>query len=122
MKIFNTLKKFWNKLFTKEVVNYSTSSSTISPATVLEVLKLAKEIYSNRNLEVGMCYCIHTSLCRVLNKSFINDYEYLSKYIPEFNPEFLDGDSRYVYWWPLCDTESRIKAFNKLIALYENSK
>jgi hypothetical protein len=120
MKIFNSLKKFWNKLFAKKVVNYPTNSSPISPATILEVLKLAKEMYLNRNLEFGMCFCIHTNLCRIVHKPLINDYEYLSKYIPEFNPEFLNGDPKCVYWWPLNDVKSRIKAFDKLISIYEN--
>lgn len=120
MKIFNSLKKFWNKLFAKKVVNYPTNSALISPATILEVLKLAKERYMNRNLEIGMCCCIHTSLCRILNKPFISDYEYLSKYIPEFNPEFLNGNLKHVYWWPVTDTKSRIEAFDKLISIYEN--
>ena len=119
MKIFNSLKKFWNKLFAKKVVNYPTNTSPLSSDIILEVLKLAKKIYANRSVEIGMCYCIHTSLCRILN-TFINDYESLSKYIPEFNPKFLNGDSRYVYWWPLDDTKSRIRAFDKLISIYEN--
>ena len=91
-----------------------------SPATILKVLKLAKEMYINRNLEFGMCFCIHTSLCKIVHKPLISDYEYLSKYIPEFNPEFLNGNSKCVYWWPLTDTKSRIKAFDKLISIYEN--
>lgn len=119
MKIFNNLKKFWNKLFTKEVVNYPTDSLPISPAVILKVLKRAKEIYIHQKYEVGMCYCIYISLSEILYDPF-NDYKCLNKYIPEFNPKFLKGDSTSVYWWPLNDSKSRIKAFDKLISIYEN--
>ena len=119
MKIFNTLKKFWNKLFTKEVINYPTNTSPLSSDIILEVLKLAKEIYINRNVEVGMCFCIHISLSEILHEP-LNDYECLNKYIPEFNPKFLNGDPTSVYWWSLYDSKSRIKAFDKLISIYEN--
>lgn len=42
--------------------------------------------------------------------------------IPEFNPEFLggaqaDGED---YWWPWCEIEPRIRAFDKLMDAYKN--
>jgi hypothetical protein len=54
--------------------------------------------------------------------------------IPEFNFDFLDGNRnikayesyergdlplRDIYWWERNDKESRIKAFDKLIGIYE---
>ena len=128
MKIFNSLKNFWNKLFSKKVVKDLTHSSPVPAATIVEVLKCAKERYINKNLNIGMCFCIYTSMRAILNKSFandheyliINDYKYLNRYIPEFNPKFLNGNSKSVYWWPLNDVESRIKAFDKLISIYES--
>ena len=45
-------------------------------------------------------------------------YSDLTYYIPEFNAKFLNGDPLQVYWWPIVDTESRIKAFDKLIKIY----
>lgn len=120
MKIFNSLKKFWNKLFTKKVIDFSPYPSMISTDTVLKVLKLAKEIYVNKKVEVGMCYCIYLSLSIVLHKSFSCGRKYLNEHIPEFNPEFLNGDSFSIYWWPLDDSKSRIRAFDKLIYIYEN--
>lgn len=40
--------------------------------------------------------------------------------IPKFNEKFLLGISDILigYWWPRTDTESRIKAFDKLINYY----
>lgn len=40
--------------------------------------------------------------------------------IPKFNEKFLLGISDILigYWWPRTDTESRIKAFDKLIDYY----
>lgn len=63
-------------------------------------------------------------------------YEWLRELIPEFRFDTLGGDtntSAYrhlqekgdlsiweIYWWDRYDIESRIKAFNKLINIYED--
>lgn len=54
--------------------------------------------------------------------------------IPEFNFEFLGGDKttkayrefqnhkltlREIYWWSKCDSEVRVKAFDRLIGIYK---
>lgn len=60
--------------------------------------------------------------------------EWIPALIPEFNFDFLDGNRntkayesyergdlplRDIYWWEMDDKESRIKAFDKLIGIYE---
>lgn len=60
--------------------------------------------------------------------------DWLTTLIPEFNFDFLGGDKNTeayknlndnnlsihdIYWWDRLDTESRIKAFDKLIKVYE---
>lgn len=60
--------------------------------------------------------------------------EWIPALIPEFNFDFLDGNRntkayesyergdlplRDIYWWEMDDRESRIKAFDKLIGIYE---
>ena len=60
--------------------------------------------------------------------------EWIPALIPEFNFDFLDGNRntkayesyergdlplRDIYWWERDDKESRIKAFDKLIGIYE---
>jgi len=60
--------------------------------------------------------------------------EWIPALIPEFNFDFLDGNRnikayesyergdlplRDIYWWERNDKESRIKAFDKLIGIYE---
>lgn len=90
---------------------------------ILEILKNAKNNYIcdiHRN-KWGMCKFIdaeilHEERC---NTNFCSCYAYIPQLIPEFNAEFLGGDPRRVYWWDKNDTESRIRAFDKLIAIYE---
>lgn len=85
----------------------------------LKILKRAKEIYSNNRLDdIGMCYCIE----RAYDEIEVYGLLTATEIIPEFNRKFLDAPrDRYdrAYWWPVGDTESRIKAFDKLIKYYE---
>jgi len=62
---------------------------------------------------MGMCYYIR-SIPEVLY------YIPIAEQIPKFNEKFLLGISDILigYWWPRTDTESRIKAFDKLIDYY----
>lgn len=61
--------------------------------------------------------------------------DWISALIPEFNFDFLDGDRntkayesyergdillKDIYWWKRDDRESRIKAFDKLISIYNH--
>lgn len=60
--------------------------------------------------------------------------DWLTTLIPEFNFDFLGGDKNTeaynnlndnlsiheIYWWDRFDIESRIKAFDKLIKVYES--
>lgn len=81
---------------------------------ILSDIKEAKKLILNGR---------HDYLClafaEVNNRYFAGSE--VTKYIPEFNPIFLTGiDWQYGYpWWPTLDTASRIKALDKLIAIYE---
>lgn len=69
-----------------------------------------------------------------LDNQIIYRNEWIFALIPEFNFDFLDGNRntkayesyvkgdiplRDIYWWERYDIESRIKAFDKLIKIYE---
>lgn len=46
----------------------------------------------------------------------------VGEYIPEFNSDFLAGES-LAYgepWWPINDRRSRLEAFDKLIEIYKD--
>lgn len=60
-----------------------------------------------------MCRCFY------LVSSF-NCYDDIVKAIPEYKPSTfgLDREGAKGAWWPVCDRESRIKAFDKLIEIY----
>lgn len=88
---------------------------------IVDILKEAKEFFLKSDKYIGMCECIkwvckldltkYTSLCCIHQN------------IPEFNSIYLTGKDMpiFQFWWPLCDQQSRIKAFDKLINLYKNS-
>ena len=89
---------------------------------IVEVLQKAKDIFLHR-IQVytytGMCVCIK----KAINEDFscISD-ELINKNIPEFNPKFLEATTPdKPFWWPVSEHEPRIKAFDTLIELYENS-
>ena len=66
----------------------------------------------------GLCSCIGDVLCNRFYELYI-DKSYRS-IIPKFNPKFLGGEVHLSgYWWEKSDTESRIKAFDKLIEYYK---
>lgn len=78
-------------------------------------IKRAKKHYeSNKYTLAGMCnsFAVTTSH-RII-------YYEISKYIPEFYPEFFgsnaDSDD---FWWDMYDFESRIKAFDTLLEIYK---
>ena len=114
LKVFKNLFK---KLFKKDEFSGE-------QVEIIDVLLYAKHFYilciKEKNLDSlpGMCYCIHKALSHYTN-TWVS-YSDIPYYIPEFNVKFLNGDPLQVYWWSAEDTESRIKAFDKLIKAYES--
>lgn len=114
--MFKTFKKLFKKLFGKE-------EFFKEQVEIIDVLLYAKHFYilctKEKNLEPlpGICYCIYKALQYYTNAQVA--YSDLIYYIPEFNVKFLEGNPESAYWWPIEDTESRIKAFDKLIKIYE---
>lgn len=88
-----------------------------SQEEIYNILIKAKEAYldciEHNGVLYGMCYYIR-SIPEVLY------YIPIAEQIPKFNERFLLGTSDLIlgYWWPHTDTESRIKAFDKLIDYY----
>jgi hypothetical protein len=91
----------------------------------LGVYRLAREIYKreiilNPNGLPGMCWCIIKAVINLGINPIVHfgkgDCIYMSdlrkKYWPEFNA--LNTKNQGGYWWPRGDTESRLKAFDKL--------
>lgn len=112
--------------------NYEDSNIFISNSQVLEILKLAKEKYiqshsSSYNLNdyhkafLGMCYFIDSAFCTKFKVTIL--YSDIEKVIPEFNPDFFETvPNKQNYWWNIFDQESRIKAFDILINIYEEKQ
>lgn len=81
---------------------------------ILSDIKEAKKLILNGK---------HDFLC--LAFAAVNNRYYagssVTKYIPEFNPIFLAGGSKFYGhpWWLIEDKVSRIEALDKLIAIYE---
>ena len=114
--MFNKIFERFKRLFKKEEFSEK-------QVEIIDVLLYAKHLYilcmKEKDLESlpGMCYCIYKAIFRYTGVRI--SYSDLTYYIPEFNAKFLNGDPLQVYWWPIVDTESRIKAFDKLIKTYE---
>lgn len=103
---------------------------------IVDLLKKSKELYLKNIGEVGMCGCIKVIANQNKTRKEQSDegmipYNVIVAQIPEFNPDFLGATPRrkwvkafnigLEFWWDVNDTESRIKAFDKLIELYENT-
>lgn len=90
---------------------------------ILEILKNAKFSYehSHHRHEYGMCKFIDAEITyeEVYDIDLCYGYNYIQQLIPEFNAVFLGGNPNEIYWWDKGDFESRLKAFDKLIAIYE---
>lgn len=84
---------------------------------ILRDIKKAKDYYCTMVWGSGMCCAFrHVDIVKYRHGEDI----YFR--IPEFNSLFLSG-SRHSYrdfWWPRYDRLSRIEAFDKLIAVYED--
>ena len=104
---------------------------------VLELLQEAKELYFNNRGKCGMCWAIKV----IANKNKSKEeqsrkghvpYASIKTQIPEFNPFYLKSYkaeffaiNRHLqegleFWWEITDIESRIKAFDTLIEIYED--
>ena len=88
---------------------------------IVDVLKEAKEFLLKSNEYTGMCECIKC-VCELNSIKYTTLY-CIKQNIPEFNSIYLTGKDIpvFLFWWPLGDKQSRIKAFNKLINFYKNS-
>lgn len=86
---------------------------------IYELLVKAKEYYISRSFyRLGMCFFIREMAIREGLIEEFSNYTEVYDLIPEFNPAYLGGSDETDYWWDLSDSESRIKAFDKLINLY----
>lgn len=104
---------------------------------VLELLIKSKALYLENKGKAGMCWCIKVianegkSREEQSNKGHV-PYNSIVAQIPEFNPFYLKSykvqhfainqhlSIGLEFWWDIEDSESRIKAFNELIELYED--
>ena len=105
---------------------------------ILELLVKAKKLYLENQGKAGMCWCIKVianegkSREEQSNKGQV-PYASIKAQIPEFNPFYLKSYKAEFFainqqlsvglefWWEVTDVESRIKAFDTLIELYEDS-
>lgn len=79
-----------------------------------KALKKAKQLYLD-GYSIGMCCSLGRAL---IDKGF--NFEDPSEIVPEFNKIYLKASEKdSVFWWNVKDVESRIKAFDTLIKLYE---
>ena len=105
--------------------------------SILELLQRAKKLYLENQGKAGMCWCIKVianegkSREEQSNKGQV-PYASIKAQIPEFNPFYLKSYKAEFFainqhlsvglefWWEVDDVESRIKAFDTLIELYED--
>lgn len=104
---------------------------------VLELLNRSKALYLDNQGKVGMCWCIKVIANEGKSREEQRDighipYACIKAQIPEFNPFYLKSYKvQYFainqqlsvgleFWWDIEDSDSRIKAFNELIELYED--
>ena len=105
--------------------------------SILELLQKAKKLYLEHQGKAGMCWCIKVianegkSREEQSNKGQV-PYASIKAQIPEFNPFYLKSYKAEFFainqqlsvglefWWEIDDVESRIRAFDTLIELYED--
>lgn len=82
--------------------------------SVLKDIKKAKDIYLS-DPYIGMCYSFYK-----VNQKRYDEYDDIKKRIPMFKPETFNVNPKLLlgFWWPIDDKDSRIKAFDKLIEIY----
>ena len=106
--------------------------------SILELLQKAKKLYLCNQGKVGMCWCIKVVANEGKSREEQRDrghipYSSIRVQIPEFNPFYLEAtevqckilgnpflEIGLEFWWDINDFESRIKAFDELIKLYED--
>lgn len=95
--------------------------------TILNIIKETRKYYLEKiilGLYNGMCYSLFHVLMKYDYLQETDEYKVIPTIIPEFTPEFFDLDlseeDKDWFWWDSKDTNSRIKAFDKLIEHYEN--
>ena len=105
--------------------------------SILELLQKAKKLYLSNQGKVGMCWCIKVIANEGKSREEQRDrghipYASIKAQIPEFNPFYLKSYkaeffaiNRHLqegleFWWEVTDIESRIKAFDTLIEIYED--
>lgn len=106
--------------------------------SILELLQKAKKLYLEHQGKVGMCWCIKVIANKdkhPLEQSRRGQVPYASikAQIPEFNPWYLKAHkaeylaiNRHLqegleFWWDIECVEPRIKAFDTLIEIYEDT-
>ena len=107
--------------------------------SILELLQKAKKLYLSNQGKVGMCWCIKVIANEGKSREEQRDrghipYASIRTQIPEFNPFYLNAPevqckilgNPYLeigleFWWDINDSESRIKAFDTLIKIYEDT-
>lgn len=94
----------------------------LSNKQIVTLLRVAKVNYiydiKNTSTREGLCYYIIRAFHQIYDE-YITCVD-IPTLIPNFNTIFCKGNNT-VYWWPICDTESRIKAFDKLIKYYKHN-
>ena len=105
--------------------------------SILELLVKAKKLYLENQGKAGMCWCIKVVANEGKNREEQSNkgqvpYASIKAQIPEFNPFYLKSYKAEFFainqhlavglefWWEVDDVESRIKAFDTLIELYED--
>ena len=95
---------------------------------ILKILIESKELYVKRYYPF-MCFCIRRSMIRYQDelpdeiRCNVNHCD-ISNFIPEFTAINLTGINacEEKIWWKCIDRESRLLAFDKLIAIYSDIK
>lgn len=86
---------------------------------ILKIIKDAKQYYLDKK-SLYMCLCFGEVYARFYRKDSL--YENIHKMIPEFNREIMGAVYTDNIWWDIIDRESRIKAFDKLIEIYDDTR
>lgn len=115
MKIGNLVE------FIKTLFNIKHKPKSPNPKLALDVLREAKDLFLEDYGRVSSGMCIYLQkACYKASKKYQINIPYIEYLIPEFNRDFLEG-SFGLFWWPLEDKKSRLEAFDKLIAIYEEA-
>ena len=94
----------------------------LSNEEIVILLRIARTNYiydiKNTSIQEGLCYYIIIAFHQIYDK-YITCVD-IPILISNFNPIFCKGNNT-VYWWPIYDTESRIKALDALIKYYKHN-